>query len=478
MTLVKKDAIALDTFFYLSSDCMCVLDREGYVLSMNPAFKHLLGICGEGVLPDLFYEFIYEEDLRYMTAALGNCLKEGYDEKDLECRILDQSKKVVWLRLSSVFHSDGMVFISAQDITAFKNRLFELSDDKSKLLELIELVPHPIFLKNKDGKYVLLNAAQADLFGLNRSVFLGKDDSNFIHDEESLALVKESDEQVLIHGKKVILEDQVLNHGDGLATVLHTIKIPFRNSFDGEIYILGVSIDLTEIKEVETELRKANFELDNFVYKASHDLRAPLCSITGLLNLIGKESDEEMRKECIVQAKKSVLRLDNYISDLTNLTRNSRLEVSSKHIDFVSIIDHCFDHLKYMEKADLMDFQVQVDPDVDLTSDKGRIKIIFMNLISNAIKYQRIDVHPYLKIHVYNEAQDVCILIKDNGMGIKSKYISRVYDMFFRASEKSFGSGLGLYIVKQIVEKLCASIQMESVEGEGTSFLIQIPNKV
>jgi len=459
--------MSVEAFFYLSNDYMLVINKEGVILKMNPSFKQFIGLKDDQKQTLNLFDLVYFEDAIYFNKALSKIINEGHHDNSLECRFIDyQTKKIVWVNLSSVFHSHNAIFISAH----------ELSDDKSKLLKLIELVPHPIFLKNQDGKYVLLNDAQAALFNTNKTTFLGKDDSFFIKDPEQLAKVKDSDREVIQNGKKVTLEDQIVTHFNGKENVLHTIKVPFQNSFDGEVYILGVSIDLTEIKEVERELRKTNFELDSFVYKASHDLRAPLCSITGLLNLMEKEEDQEIIDQCIREAQKSVKRLDNYILDLTNLTRNSRLEVSSHHIDFKSIIFNCFENLKYMENADRIELQVVIDPDVDIDSDKGRMRIIFMNLISNAIKYQRIDVNSYIKIHIYNQAEFVHIDIKDNGLGIKHKYIPKVYDMFFRASEKSFGSGLGLYIVKQIIEKLGARIQLESIEGEGTLFNIQLPN--
>ena len=475
--MVKEDNISVEAFFYLSNDYIFVINNEGVIVKMNPSFKQLTGLKDEQKEQVNFFDLVYFEDVVYMNTILGKILKENYQDKTLECRFIDfQTKKIVWINFSSVFHSNNLLFITAHDITRLKNKQLELSDDKSKLLKLIELVPHPIFLKNQDGKYVLLNDAQAALFNTNKSTFLGKDDSFFIKDLEQLALVKNSDSEVIRNGKKVTLEDQIITHFDGEETVLHTIKVPFQNSFDGEVYILGVSIDLTEIKEVEKELRKTNFELDSFVYKASHDLRAPLCSITGLLNIMEKEEDEDIVNQCIFEAQKSVKRLDNYISDLTNLTRNSRLPVVTQHIDFKMIIYNCFENLKYMENADRIQLQVMVDPDVDVDSDKGRMRIIFMNIISNAIKYQRLDVNSYINIHVFNDKNSVVIHIKDNGIGIRNKYLPKVYDMFFRASEKSFGSGLGLYIVKQIVEKLGAHIDIESTEGEGTQFNILLPN--
>jgi signal transduction histidine kinase len=130
-----------------------------------------------------------------------------------------------------------------------------------------------------------------------------------------------------------------------------------------------------------------------------------------------------------------------------------------------------------MPNAKKVKFIVEVNQDIEFLSDELRLKIIFNNFISNAIKYQRPHIDdPYVWIRVdFNESTAI-IRVKDNGKGIKEEYLDKIFDMFFRATQEAYGSGLGLYIVKQVIDKLHGKIdKVESVYGEGTEIVVSIP---
>ena len=173
----------------------------------------------------------------------------------------------------------------------------------------------------------------------------------------------------------------------------------------------------------------------------------------------------------------SVNKLDSYINDIIDLSRNSRTEISYEKINFEKIVDELFDSLAYFEHAKYIKIIKNINTEAVFVSDSKRIEIIFNNLISNAIKYHNIHQDmPFIKIEIEQNYKEAIIKISDNGIGIENHHIENLFNMFYRASANSKGSGLGLYIVKDAVTKLKGKIELTSVFGKGTSFSINIPN--
>jgi PAS domain S-box-containing protein len=478
MNIEESHKLSQD-FFNLSYDPSGVLSKDFILLKANPVLLKLCGIESELLKTTSFKNLLHPDDQEIIQTNLSY-LQTGTPAVFFESRLLTKTNTLQWYSWQVVSDQNtGNYYFSGADITKHKITLSVLEEHTDKLLKIIELVPHPIFLKDSNARYILVNQAQADLFSSTKKDFIGRDDSYFLKTEEELQGVRTSDDIVLNKKKNIILPEQTITHPNGNQKILHTSKIPFLSSFSGEVNILGVSIDITEIKHSENELRKINFELDSFVYHASHDLRAPLCSLEGLFNLIKNETQEEIRTRCVEEGLKSIKRLDGFISDLTDLSRNNRTIISPDCIKFKKIIKRTLTNLKYIKNADRITVSVEIDKKIDFFSDKHRMKIIFMNLISNAIKYQSEDKSdPSLTISIKCNESFAEIAFRDNGIGIEEKYKSKVFDMFFRGTILATGSGLGLYIVKEVVSKLEGKLELISEENVGTTVTLRIPNLI
>lgn len=472
-------SINFEQLFDKSTDMICIVGLDGNFRKLNKAFQRLLNLPLEQLIGTPFLNYIHPEDIEKSKEKVQQFIKGAIEIKHFDNRYLSRNGEYRWLRWSSIsLISNEFIFGIAHDVTENKRNELRLEESNNWLNKIINLVPHPIFIKDNFGKYILVNQAQADLFSLVPEMLMGKDDSLLVKDLSELEVISNSDKHVLENKESVILPNQFVTY-KGITRILHTTKIPIVSPVDKGISILGVSIDITEIKNNENELKKINFELDNFVYRSSHDLRAPLKSVLGLLDLMKIETEPSLMHHYIERAKKSIQTLDNFIFDLTNFSRNSRLEVQNTKIDFYRIYTFCVDNLSYMENAQKIHFDFKIIGEADFYSDESRIKILFMNFISNSIKYQNIEQEkPYLGILLNIKKEHVIITFKDNGLGIEEKYQEKIYDMFFRASEQSFGSGLGLYIVKQTIEKLEGSIKVNSTPFVGTEFTIVLPNKI
>jgi signal transduction histidine kinase len=250
---------------------------------------------------------------------------------------------------------------------------------------------------------------------------------------------------------------------------------------------LAIAVDITEQKEMMeelsdryTELEKINKELDRFVYSVTHDLRAPLSSMLGVLEIAADDNKDEEMAEHISLLVDSVKKLDGFIKDILDYSKNARTEVKGEVVDFTDIINSITKELKYMGEGYITpEFHFSLNENSSLKTDRVRLNIILSNLVSNAIRYQNtVDRNPEVRIRVDVDTNGCTFCVSDNGIGITQENQDRIFDMFYRVSEQSAGSGLGLYIVKEAVDKLNGTIKLESTLGVGSTFTIWIPQLV
>lgn len=234
----------------------------------------------------------------------------------------------------------------------------------------------------------------------------------------------------------------------------------------------------SEIQDKNIELKKSNEELNSLVYSTSHDLRAPLMSILGLVNIGKYDVDKGNHLEYFGMIEERIHVLDQSIKNIIDFSRNSRLEISKDPIAFDHLLDEVYKTLNHMDNAAQIKFSFLVRVQEKIFHDKRRIEIILSNLLGNAIKYHDLSKpDPYIVVEIVQRNRNIAITVKDNGKGIDKEYHDKVFGMFFRASEASKGSGLGLFIVKETVEKLKGCITLESSPGVGSHFHIEIPLK-
>ena len=230
-----------------------------------------------------------------------------------------------------------------------------------------------------------------------------------------------------------------------------------------------------KIARTNRELSKRNTELDNFVYSVSHDLRAPIASVLGLINLAKKDKDISMKDKYLDMINKSALQQDDFIKEILDQSRNSRLEVKREEILFEPLIDETFSQLKFATSAgQSVERIINVEQKQPFYSDRWRLKVILNNIISNAIRYRN-GKDPVIKVDVTINENLASVAIHDNGKGIDEEHLPNIYKMFYRATDDGAGSGLGLYIVKEAVDKLNGQIDIQSEVGKGTVVRFAIP---
>ena len=247
--------------------------------------------------------------------------------------------------------------------------------------------------------------------------------------------------------------------------------------------VIGTLINIDERKKTEeqltlrnAQLAKTNEELDRFVYSASHDMRAPLSSMQGLIFLAEKASSPDEIKDCFDRMKSRVGVMEGFIRKLTDYSRNSRLQIDLKEIQLHDLIKEIIDPLVYSFNIGKIDVQNRVASDLSISSDPHRLRIILSNLFANAINYSdALKPKREIIIETVQSNTNWSLTVRDNGIGISEEHLPKIFDMFYRASGTSEGSGLGLYIVKETVNKLGGTISVQSKVGEGSDFTITLP---
>lgn len=231
-----------------------------------------------------------------------------------------------------------------------------------------------------------------------------------------------------------------------------------------------------KLQNTNDELVKRNEELDRFVYSVSHDLRAPIASMLGIVNLAKKEDDMVMKDMYFDMLNGSAEQLDNFISEILDQSQNARSEVKYEKVVFKDIIDETFEHLKFAS-PDGREVKRNINVDKKaFKSDPWRIKVILNNLISNSIRYRN-GKSPVIDVDVKVKNGSANIIVKDNGRGIPKEHLDKVCNMFYRATDDGAGSGLGLYIVKEAVDKLGGELKIDSKEGKGTTVTVTLPEE-
>ena len=500
--LVKKD-----NQFYVHSSISypSSLAKSEKLLSVNDHFKFLAdNVNIPAVITDLEGTLLYANELavNFLKINLGNAgnlsvlsfyqkrnqrdefleklkIKKSISNYELNIKDAEDSEKTILLS-SSLYNDSGRSVILSYviDITYQKRIERDIKIMSKRLQIAAELANIGIWEWDKKTGSILWNDALHDIVipeDKNSNEFLSEHILN--HQKlKFLKFIKNPDED--------IFEDEY-QFNLGKERYIKTIgykSYDFDNNF---IKVVGVSWDITDIRQAENKLKmqkqellKANEELDHFVYSASHDLKAPISSVLGLINISKYTVDEKEKRYYLKLMQDSIKKLDRVIQQVTNYSRNARLEIHNEKLDFRKIVDEVLAELSFIENRSKINIQVKVTGSHPFYSDKDRVKIILKNLVSNSILYHRLNIeNPYIRININQGKENAVIKVEDNGLGIIKDEQDKVFNMFHRSSEFSQGSGLGLYIVKEILLKVSGKISFHSEINKGTFFKIEIPNK-
>jgi signal transduction histidine kinase len=234
---------------------------------------------------------------------------------------------------------------------------------------------------------------------------------------------------------------------------------------------------MIELTAQNKHILKINQELDSFIYSISHSLRGPISTISGLLNLIELDDKQTNFPELHSMISVCANRLNTTIEQMVDQTKNARLEVDVIEIDMQKAIEQSIHKLSSITGFNQIQIHIDYNYSGPFYSDPYRLEVILNSILLNAFKYADLKKsQPSIHIQASHIKNILSLTITDNGIGIDPKNMPNIYNMFYRACEKSDGSGLGLYLAKEFTEKLKGSIHIESINNKGTIVKISLPN--
>lgn len=485
-TKKKKDAILQNLFnAYLAYDVI-----NNRVLFSNLAFQK---VFEDTPLQDKtseasFLSLISDEDKTGAYTLLRKLAKG--ETATYNFRILLNNGGYRWLesRLVPTLSTDGrlvQIELIANDVTAYKQANKQISEAKTDLQKQLFSVGEVVMLVNDELTVTYVSENVFRLLGFMPEDIIGSTLQHIIN--------REDHENVTAFYKNIIPG----------STDESRVSFRFINATGGDVWcecaahnmtenpMIGGIItrvrDITFFKEHENkliskvdELKKVNTDLEDFVSVVSHDLRAPLSSMQGILDLIVLKDDSANFSEELNYLRSSISNLDNFIIDLLNYSKCTKSTLKPENICLEKLLDETTTYLKFMSANNKqVAFRKNVKNGVLFYSDPKMINIILNNLISNAIRYSNPSSEsPYVEVKINATDEKAQIEVIDNGIGISKENQQKVFDMFYRVNDDNNGTGMGLHLVKLAVEKLAGEITLESEYNVGTKFLITIPNLI
>ncbi len=437
-------------------------------------------MMGAGAPQDLIglevLRFAHPDSLPIVKERIQKVMK-GESAPPIEEKYVRLDGEVVYVEASAhpyIYEGEPAVQVIFTDITERKKAEVSFRKTETLFYQLFQNTPLAVTLLNEEGNVVQINKGFEEMFGYSVQELEGKSLNLFVVpvDLES----EGNDLNTLISSNRVVRTETVRHRKDKtlLSVIIYGVPVLLQ---DQTIGIFGMYVDITERKKVEEELKIRNTELDNFVYKVSHDLRAPLSSVLGLAHLASIPGNDDNLADYIKLMGQKAEQLDHFISDVLSHSKNLKMDLMVENIDFQKIIDQTFNDLNYQKGVEKVEKSITISVN-EFYSDPWRIAEIFRNLISNAIKYRKLDnPETFITISIESDGAHCSIAFQDNGIGIDKTSLEKIFEMFYRASDQSEGSGLGLYIVKNAVDKLGGKVKVESELGKGTTFKITLLNQ-
>ena len=438
---------------------------------------------------DLVRKTIYHEDLHLMDNILSSKPGEKHHSPNIyRSKLKDNTFKYFLASSEVVFDDSGNPIIyrgTAMDIT--KNVLAEeaLKESQEKFAKAFENKFIGMLILDEEEIVIEANTTVCNVLNVSKEDLINKKimDSGVVFLNEHYTEKRHQTINQLQEKGKVTNEEFRITLKNGQEKTVLVSKEYLK--IKDQTRVLVTINDDTKRKETAeilasqfNELQKTNSELDSFVYSASHELRAPLSSVLGLIQLIKMEGVDPKLYQHIDMMEISIERLDSFIKDIIEYSRNKHKNIDFEPINFNTLIEQSLESFWYLENSKKIKIDINIDDKEQFVSDSKRVSVLLNNFISNAIKYHDLNKEsPFIRINVKTSKKEAILVVKDNGVGIEDVELERIFEMFYRVSSKVMGSGIGLFIVKEVIAKLKGTIDATSKIGQGSTFTITIPNE-
>ena len=470
----------LKTLINSSKQILFLLNKEMTIMALNKLAEAVV-VKHRGVQPKVgqsVLNFLESEDAEGMSQIFKEVLEGRSVHLTREIHLPSKHRRWFELNLFPVedeqAHINHVVFC-AEDITDRKLAEEKLKELENNFKSIFTQVAVGVIISTLKDEVIQANKRFYDLVEYTKEEFEEIQHIGVTHPEDKEKALQFTEDLIQGRSDHYSHEKRYVTKSGRIVWVYFTATV-VKNLQGKPKHIISVAQDITLRKTAEQELLYKKSELDTFVYRASHDLRGPVASLMGLYNIVKVEFAHDKNAIAYFEHyNSSVMRLHTVLQNLIDLTKIKESETKLTQVDIKELIGSCMNTMKGLPDYHRIHFDLAVDFDFKVFVDSKKFKTIIKNLIENSIIYATPESSAFVKVHVTYQENVLKIEVSDNGRGIDSRIQSKVFNMFFRGTEKSKGSGLGLYIVKNAVEKLNGSIQLTSKLNEGTKFSVYIP---
>ncbi len=460
------------------------------LIYISPSIHDFLGyFSGEVNTIRDWFELIHPDDRKKVIAEIEKDKSDKLIYSFITYRQKHKKGHYLWFetKIRHEYNFDGSVvnILTSMDITKRKKAEIQLEQQKEFIEELFDTDPNLIFVRDGNGKIIYCNLAVADLVGMPREEFLALEENHFPAPKHDLDVYMEMEKKVINHGQEILIEEKIEDK-NGVVNHFQTLKKPLKTK-DGDINILNISTNINQIKYYQNESQKAIAARTEFFSAMSHEIRTPMNAIMGMVDLLLKRNPREDQLK-LMQAlnfsSKNLLTLINDVLDFSKIEAG-KIEVEEINFNLMELVDNIYMGLKPKALSKNLSLGLLYDEKVPkvVRGDSIKISQILNNLIGNAVKFtEKGNVSIYLTLAEKSEDDyRIKMKIKDTGIGIPEDKLSDIFNPFKQASasttRKFGGTGLGLTIVKNLVELLNGQIKVKSADGKGSVFSVEIPFK-
>ncbi len=472
------------------------------IILVNEAGKQIMRLttnllCREG---DSILQFIKPEREIIFQKIFQNVLNGRVEENELFFETVEGD---LWINNTYFPVRDEAnkviaVCISVKNVTerklvdqAWEKLREEREEYQFRLQSILDNTPLIMFVKDLNGRYLLINRSFKEAFSLTEEDVIGKTDFDFENDDDAIRY-READEQVMTFMEHV-QTDETVQMADGEHNLL-IVKFPLFDR-DNILYgVGGIATDITErvqsrakLVEAKRKAESAEKLQEQFLANMSHEIRTPLNGIIGMTDVLQHTALSEEQHEfvqIIRQSSDNLLMLINDILDLSKI-KAGKLSVEQLSFQLQKVLDQAVApfRLKAKEKGIKISFAIDTSVPLQLTGDPLRVTQILSNLLSNAMKFTEAGT---IEVRVCEEMQhreegktSLCVFVTDTGIGIPGEKLDHIFDSFEQATaettRKYGGTGLGLSITRQLCEMMGGRIAVSSEVGKGTTFRVKLP---
>ncbi len=479
-----------------SHSTIVITDLNGHIEFVNPAFSRTTGYTKEEALgknPKIMKSGNQDSDFykTLWTTLISGDVWQG--------ELLNKHKNgtLYWesATISPIKDNNGKTthYVAIkEDITASKQADLTALEHRDQLVTFMETLPDAVILKDSEGHWLLTNEAGRKLFCLSNKDCIGKTDSELTNERPELAELHNAftigDDETWQH-KEITVNYEEIKTTNGQKNILELRKMPIFGSNNEPKAIVIVSRDITEQRQNEAQLVEAqhraiaaNRAKSEFLSNMSHELRTPMNAILGFAQLMAFNDalDLEQRDNLneISIAGNHLLELINEILDLAKI-ESGHIKLTFEQVNLTSLIEECFSLIKPVADKENINISYRDANGYFAYADKTRLKQVILNLLSNAIKYNRINGSVELTVQPANES-NIRITISDTGKGIEKEKLKDLFQPFSRLDAEGSnieGTGIGLTITQNLVNKMNGRINVDSMIGVGSQFWIELPQK-